>query len=367
MMRSIWLAVAACAAAGCVETEERIDVRADGSMRIRIEAKGDPGDLADGHPVPLGEPWRARDDATARWVGAMAGVPRDAIAARLASIGLRPDGDEIRLAVEATFADAAAVPDRFAPAGTPYRESFLRRSTSLEVARRGARTVYTFTRDYHRRDAWIDRHFTRVFKDLPEALQKRLEDDEAVLTDREWRTVATVFAGAYREAAEHLARGALLGVYVDGDGALPLAEHRRIVGRIGDAVSGVVTVDALIDAGRDLQRRRGGDAVPGTARIERLEDDATDAVRRALAAALASSGLDARVQNAIRYRLEVRLAAADHTDDLGDERFRVRVRMPGTVVGGNYHRARDGEVEWRFKGDALTRGAQRLRVVSVVE
>lgn len=367
MMRSIWLAVATCVAAGCVETKERIDVRPDGSLRIRVEAKGGPGDLADGHPVPFGEPWRPRDETTARWARALAGADRDAIPARLASLGLRPDGEDVRLAVEATFRDAARVPERFAPDGTPYRESFLRRTTSLAIARHGTRTVYTFTREFHRRDAWIDRHFTRVFKDLPEALQTRLEDDDAVLSDAEWRVVASAFAEAYRAAAEHLARDALLGVYVDGDAGLAVADAERVVAKVRDAAAAVATVDALIDAGRDLERRRRDEDVPGPARIEALEDAVTAAGRRALADALASTALDERVRNAVRYRLEARLAATDHTDDLGDERFRVRVRMPGTVVGGNYDRLRDGEVEWRFKGDSLARGAQRLRVVSVVE
>ena len=60
--------------------------------------------------------------------------------------------------------------------------------------------------------------------------------------------------------------------------------------------------------------------------------------------------------------------AWDHANDLGDERFHVRVAMPGTVITGNFHETEDdGAVTWVFDGDRLLSGDAILRVVSVLE
>jgi hypothetical protein len=69
----------------------------------------------------------------------------------------------------------------------------------------------------------------------------------------------------------------------------------------------------------------------------------------------------------MRGELEWLFTAHDHTDDLGDDTFHLRVRMPGTIVGGDYDAVEDGVAAWEFEGSTLRDRDRVLRVVSVVE
>lgn len=161
----------------CLENEEEITFRPDGSASVRYRVSGDLRDLADGHPLPTAEGWVLLDagprakageerDAGTRWSGvqgrsaldraiAGASAARDAEEAAARAAGARPPAPSDRqLEAEflAEFASAAAMPTSFAPASDPYASAFLVREQSFTSHARGAGRVHVFERSYALRE-----------------------------------------------------------------------------------------------------------------------------------------------------------------------------------------------------------------------
>jgi len=330
--------------AGCLENEETVTVRPDGSVHVRVRARGDAKDLADGHPVPTGAPWTVLPGAT----------------------GLDQDQEE-RIA-EATFASVRDWPRFHAPASEPYQSAHLERSADLKIERKGARTVYTFERTYHARPWAGFEPWHRVGESIPKEIDQKFKRKETP-TPEEWVVVARAIEQALRESGEAYARDALLGVYTMGDAELPASAARAIERRVADALGALAPVERmqrLLDELNAAERAPAPGGGPGP--FERFEQETLRALRGTFAAALAETELRPKVQNAVLARLEGRLAAVDHTSDLGDETFKIRLTLPGVVVGGNYGgRTAEDRVTWEVKGDALRDRDVVLRAVSVVE
>jgi hypothetical protein len=364
---------------GCLENKETIEVRTDGSVHIRLEAEGNAADLLDGYPLPVGPRWSVVGDGKARALHQAYinrdGVDKHAFQRRAEALGFKED--KTRLAVEADFPRLDAVPESHAPADHPYRGAFSRRSGRVLIEHKAGRTIYIFERTYHGRDNHVDGILERAHKSLPDELQKKLEDDEAELTPEEIDLACRVFHEAFKDAAEHLAREAVLGVFTEGDGNLPVSVVNRAVAGAREAVGRVFSVDALRRVAAALERearRKKAKEPPGIESDEddklfdRLDAESRTALRGALTEVLQTAGLAPGTVNAILYRLEWQFAAMDHTDDLGDEVFKVRLSLPGAIVAGNFHRRdRNDRVGWKFKGDDLKDRDVVLRAVSVVE
>ncbi len=354
--------------AACVEQEERIEVAADGSVEVTVRADGHVEDLADGWPVPLDGPWRAADADTRRWVD---GVGVAGPGRRERARTLFGAGEQVELAVTARFPSVDALPTTYAPAGEPYADAYLTRSASLAVERRGGRAVYVFERTLHGRRHVGERLYDDVVDELPEGLL----DDPAAATDAQLADVASRFTARAAEYAEGFLRDALAAQYVDGPAMLPLATFEQIVAdgtaRAGRALDAGALTDLLrraCDAERPGEEGAASEGGGGTAEaFEALERSWRDALRGALADGLANAHVPSEVLHGVLARLEWSFTAYDHTDDLGDERLRVVVRLPGRVVAGNWQRLEDGAAVWEVEGQAL-RGADRvLRVVAVAE
>jgi hypothetical protein len=343
-MRRLLLLLVPALLAGCLENEETIAVRPDGSVHVRVRARGDRKDLAEGHAVPAGAPWTALPGAT----------------------GLDQDQEE-RIA-EATFASVRDWPRFHAPASEPYQTAFLERSADLKIERKGARTVYTFERTFHARPWAGFEPWHRVGEAIPKEIDQKFKRKETPTSD-EWVVVARAVQQALRDSGDAYARDALLGLYTVGDAELSAAASRAIERRVADALGALAPVDRLQRLVADLDAAERAKASPaGPHPFERFEGDVLSTLRGTFSAALAETGLRPKVQNAVLARLEWRLAAIDHTSDLGDETFKVRVTLPGVVVGGNYAgRAAEGTVTWELKGEDLRDRDVVLRAVSVVE
>ena len=61
-------AVSLLALSSCLETEEDIEVRPDGSVQVTLRASGNLWDVAAGYPLPFGGAWEPVDDTTRLWV-----------------------------------------------------------------------------------------------------------------------------------------------------------------------------------------------------------------------------------------------------------------------------------------------------------
>src|SRR5260221_188934 len=132
----------------CLDNDEEITVRPNGSVTVQISARGKAKDLADGYPVPLEGPWVAENDATREWIrllGADTGSAAvrgnlDALKGRSA---LLPDDKDIELRVTAPFPSVKDLPRFLAPESNAFRTPHLERSTDLRPAKKAGRSACT--------------------------------------------------------------------------------------------------------------------------------------------------------------------------------------------------------------------------------
>jgi len=360
------------AAAACVENEEVIEVRADGSVVVTVRAESDrPEDFTDGYSIPLHEPFIPVGTTTEAWI---ATVGPDTGSAALRSRGdaatdRLPGGDrDLELSSRAVFESVEDWPEFYAPPGEPYRTAYLRRSADLTIEKRGGKTVYVFERTFHRRaqarPVWID-----IAERIPEEIGERIEDGAE--TPLDMAKLTRIVREAHGALTRSLVRDALEGIYTRGDASLPLAAHSRIVTSVGDAMSRYfdgVSLDELLAATRRYDELEKTGAAPEEHPLTTFETEFRDRVRSAFTLALeAEKAIVPRIRNAVLERLEWSFTSMDATSDLGDESFQVAVAMPGTIVAGNYDGIDGrGRTLWRFGNDFVDTDV-RMRVVSVLE
>jgi hypothetical protein len=338
--------------AACLEIEEEVEVRADGSASVTVRAKGDQPDLDEGFPVPTWGAWRGADATTLAW---LSGEP------------LPEDSDGVTL--QADFASVAELPGFFAPPGEPYRSAYLRRTSELQVLRKGARSVYVFTRTLGARRQADWSASARIDAGLDDDLREALEA-ERDLTPEQWERAVTVVRRAYSDASRSIVRAALSGVYTLGDASLPLGAFERVLARVDRDVAGTITEPRLrnlyallrnASAKPDDER----EVIPPELDLDRLT---REAVRTALGEALAAEGLETAVRNAVFEGLEWSFTALDQTADLGDEKLRLRLRLPGRIVDGNFTELDEqGAAVFEVEGPELSDREVVWRAVSVLE
>jgi hypothetical protein len=355
--------------AGCLENEEDIVVRADGSVEVTVRAKGDPADLADGYAVPLALPWRPASPDAERWlaeVGADTGSA--AVQTRAVEVAWptppgedRPQAD---LAVTRSFDSVEAWPRWLAPESEPYRTAYLERSATLEIRRAGAKRVYVFERTYHGKDFAALDFLHDVDKELPE-LEGRW-DDGAPFQPEEWTRLRDVLARRQADAGQRFIDDALLGLYTQGDASFPTERVAPLVAAVRAAVEAYVDVPRLQRL-RELTTGAGGADENEVAQFDEYIAGYREVLRTTVARELAAAGLAGPTRNAVLFALEWGFTSCDHITDLADESFRVVLALPGTLVGGNYDQVADGKACWKFDGEALQNGNVTLRAVSVLE
>jgi hypothetical protein len=354
----------------CLENEEQITIRPDGSCSVRVLAKGQAQDFAEGYPLPTGPEWsvvRADMPAYLDWL--RAATRSEELRTRL------PEGNDKHLEFELSgeFPGVAALPKYFASNRDPYRTAYLARTSELKIEPRGAKTVYTFerrfgAREHARFDAW-----SRMKRVLPPELVRRLEhagQGEFPLDSKEVPLVAHAAAVALKAAALAHVEDALLADYVLGDATLPAAAASEVRANVEQGLARVIDEQRL-RAILELLCAPSGDRKPGEAlagaRLGTLESETRSALRTGTRAALAGVHAAPALANAVLAQLESNLTALDQTNDLNDERFRLRLQLPGTLVGGNYDKVEGGAAVWEFQGESLQDREIVLRAVSVVE
>lgn len=358
---------------GCLETTEEVEVRPDGSLHVEITAKGPVQDLADGYPLPLNGPWRAQNEETVAWLREVGpdtgGANTRASAAALPAKGepFSHESDE-ELAVAADFASVRELPAFFAPPSETYASAHLRRGTTLDIERKGGRTVYVFERTLHGReferyDAW-----TRMKPGLGDELARKVEE-QTELDAGDLEKLTQEGGLALRSGSRALAEDALAAIWIDGDASLTSAGRERCLTALDAALARVVTPQALHSILTGLLQHAASQLADETAgeRLRQLERDVRDTLRSTLANALDTERTPRATRNAVLGQLESLLAGVDQTSDLADEHFVLRVRMPGVIVGGNYAKLEDGQAVFETRGLALRDRTHVLRVVSVVE
>lgn len=293
----------ALAAVGCLERNEEITVKADGSADVVVTYSGDPGDFNDLLVMPEG--WK---------------------------VGKKVEGDKTVWTARGTVRDLKEYPNR--DVNFPYE-------TRLRITTTGTVRTYDFERTYPQMDA-------RDFQAVDDALWQRDESKKLMarlhekgitgLTDDEQRRLFEIAAEAEREKQ--------------------MAVVARAMHSLKD-LSWRARIDALARVEAEYREKLTGATLSATIgkRLETL--DKFDALARGLrdrAAALVP-GLGPKLETAAT---EMRAALA-----VSDDSFKLTVKLPGEVVAGNATWVNGGAASWEFAGKDL--GAQPiiLRATSV--
>lgn len=294
---------------GCLEREETLQVRADGSVDVVHKIQGDVSDFTDGR----------------------AGVPTsdDFV---LSEKDTRTNGRARRVLTAAgRFPSADSLPSSFGEGPRAFQFT-----TRLLVEEEQGGTRFTLVRTYAPR-RWSAYSYQQAHG-VTEGIQRVLSGSS---DDRDRVDPMQAMIGAERGKSIQLADDALFEI-ARGRDELPramLALREEIDAFFTERVT-PDEVKRLLDmpeqdrSAATAALRRDLDAALGARAAETLDLDEDE--RRALSAALT------------RHR-----SALEVTEDLADEAFVVRARLPGEVQFHNGKELEAGTLEWRFAGKDL--------------
>ena len=392
---AIW-ALALLVFTGCIEREETITIAADGSVSVHHVIRGDVHDLKGGAASLPSSGFTVKtyalEDEDRRWeaFGRLKALkdPRidrmlpklaaalkkgsegmEIVKAILAKLKMMDDpavtslvgklweaivkaggGSGPRYCLEATarYGTVAEMPTSFAAPGDPGAARALRWQDRVEARTEGGRKARLFTRTYEGRrwgryaygeSRWIAEHVPslRKWASLSESRKlavtrdllryERFKHEEFLaaavreIAPKHPRLVDAVLAARAALAAEALSPESVLGVL-----RLPEGKSKT-------------RIAALL---AELERA----ALGGAARVLEFETDAKTRLARAYRSA--------------RHDFEV-------TDDLSDETFVIRLKLPGEVLRHNGDEKKGRTVTWRFSGRDLRDRDHRLAALWVIE
>jgi hypothetical protein len=327
--------------AGCLEREESVEVRADGSAAWAVRFAGKAREFN----KPLDALPGVSPSAGAGWGLAVSG-----------SLDGHPES-EVEIRGERVIADFASMPDRFEqdPASPAY-EAGLKFPTRVWTELRGDGLYYHFRRVYrereHRRFNWPRERLAKN-----ESLQKLLKQDQATWTDQQRGELvdALVSVELARQLELIAAAAEDMGADWPQDWGLRLrnAAERYAAG-------------AVVNRERTLELLKLPATVERDAALATLGQDLVAGFVPALRAELAELGVGDTESRVYLDHLGRRSNRLSVTEDLGDEVFRVRVRLPGELVAHNGQSVEAGWVVFEFSGESLQDRDADLRVTSRV-
>jgi len=352
--------------AACLENEEDIKIRPDGSVRVTLKSTGDVQDLTRGYALPLHAPWQPVTPTTRTWIETFGGATGGAAVRARHDAGAwhemdDPDEPGVELVVAAEFPSVADLPTILAPDATPYRSALLERQSTLTITNKGTRQVYVFERTYATRPFWNRFDESQVPAEIVSALEERrhLTDEQAhqfTASLREW---------AHSAPSMHVITSALGAVYTDGEGELSSVAFGRAVQGLHEAIDTILVADTITGLFDALNSAKDtGAALPPEFDLEQL---LRSAARSVIATTLREDGIDREVRLAVLARLEWNFTSYDLAQDIADEQFKLNVTMPGMIVDGNFDAQEGSTVSWSFEGSVLHGARRVLRVVSVLD
>jgi len=327
------LLVLGAALGGCLDRTETITVHPNGAVDIVHRIRGDGGDL---------------DGGAARYPGPEAWTVERSVE--------KEDGQEKHVLVaRASFASAKDIPTHFGPADGPFAAQALHFTTGVDIRREDGRTVYRFARVYAPRTWGPYRYFDQ--RAFPESVRELTEGGRRfeTLSPEQQRRVLAAHVENEKLKMQHWAQVAI-------DAVAP--DHPRRIDAILSARAAIADYCAaqLSPAALEGVLARPPEEVAALA--QRTQRDV-----RALAAGAARGtlGLDAAGEAEVAAAYDTARRDYEVTEDLGDENFTVRLRLPGRLVADNGNAHEDGCVVWKFGGEDLRDRSHTLLAVSVVE
>lgn len=339
MLRPILALLACLPIAACLERIETIDVSPDGSAVLKSVFKGDTVEFSGPDALPgAGGPWLVTDEVDKQ-------DPKKAT--RTA---------ELRVPAGSAFPTTyLATPD------DPRADRVLNFPTTLTITRAPAdatgvaRTFYDFKRVYQLRD---DARYTlqrRLFeaddsvKDLRGVDPAKLNDDQRV---RLVRALAKIEGEKYMQFAD--AGIAAIGKQWPQEIGLLVRQS------VSDRITNVDGAGLAAQLGKPDSEER-------NAAIAQAVKSFGDGIRDAVIKQMTGLGIPPDQQAAFMAGAEAEADRRAVTEDLADERWEVRVTLPGQVVAHNGDRVEGNTVVWTFTGPYLMDRDQTLMATSRID
>jgi hypothetical protein len=309
-------------AGGCLERIETIQINPDRSARLESVFKGDRADLDSGDALPSrgalsrGGMWEVGEQAVA--------TPGAGTEHVLRAVLEVPSGGEI----PGTYASG------------PDGAHALKFPTSVRWERRGGDWYVHFSRVYQGR---VHAPYTRAKRELESSPElKRLQGvDPDAMSPEDRRRLLEAFRRMESEK---------FGVFIRaGLGALtdrPQDAHLRIL-------SGALAGARSYDLGKALELMAMAQSPERDAAIAAIADDFHRVIESGIDSALAAEGLTPREVEAFHAAIAGERRDREVTEDLGDERWEVRLTLPGEVVAHNADRVEGGVLIWSFTGESI--------------
>lgn len=305
---------------GCLKRKETIKVHRDGAVEFRIELEGDPGDFASGDALPTKRTgFKTRDWTTTD----------------------KNDKETQHRVATLRTAPGRPLPDSFAPEDDPNRATALAFPTDVTIERRKDGTYYHFRRVYERREQARYKYYEKMLE-MQDTLEEIKGKDFAELTDEQARKVVTILRALEAfKLVEYLNAGveALADEWPQHYGLLL---RKDVLG---------VFEQAEIDSLLELMRRP--QSPERDASIDDYGRQLVGEARERMLATLRARGVSRKQIGAFEDAYAEEQARRAVTEDLGDEDWVVRVKLPGEIVAHNGIKLEDGHVVWEFPGEAL--------------
>lgn len=328
------LALLALAAPGCLERKETIRVHRTGAVDLEIEISGDPADFASGDALPEeAAGWTVKDET------------------QTDDQGKQTQKRTARLSVPA----GRPLPETFAEADSPAAATALRFPTEVRIEKRPEGTYCHFRRVYEPREGARYEYYTHLFQESGAFKQiqgkdpAELTDDEREQLLRQLRVLEALKRCEFvRTAAAGLER--------------PWPQHYELLLR-----RALLDHFEKADLGPVLELLRQPQSAERDAQVNRYGEELIEASRDALRHQLEELRVPRREIEAFFEAYDEEQARRAVTEDLGDERFRVRVELPGELIAHNADHVDGNVVEWEFGGKALMDREHVLMATSRIE
>lgn len=326
------VAAATLLLAGCLERKEIIRVHRDGAVDFKVELSGAPDEFAAGGDALPTE--RSGWDVEDR-------------------IETDKDGKERQTRVATRHVGARRpLPDSYAEERSREYETSLRFPTEVTVEPREDGTYYHFRRVYEPRESARFEYYSKMLEESG-ALKEVSGKDPEELTDEQRENVLRALRMVEAHKRAEFVRSAVESLEPPWPQDYALRLQRALLDHF-----------AQTDLEHVLELLRQPQSAERDAQVNQFGEELIAGATRALEGELRELRVPRRQTDAFLDAYQREEKRRKVTEDLGDERWTVRVELPGELVAHNGDEVEDGFVVWHFPAKAIMDREQVLMATS---